>query len=78
MGSVSVDVLVSLGLIPCLVHVLKSGSVGAQQAAASAVCSLCSSVEMKKLVGESGFIPLLVKMLEAKTNGAREVAAQAI
>ncbi|XP_057495319.1 uncharacterized protein LOC130780369 [Actinidia eriantha] len=77
-GSISLDDLVSLGLIPRLVHVLKSGSVGAQQAAASAVCSLCSSVEMKKLVGESGFIPLLVKMLEAKTNGAREVAAQAI
>ncbi|PSS11724.1 U-box domain-containing protein [Actinidia chinensis var. chinensis] len=77
-GSISLDDLISLGLIPRLVHVLKSGSVGAQQAAASAVCSLCSSVEMKKLVGESGFIPLLVKMLEAKTNGAREVAAQAI
>ncbi|GFY90302.1 ARM repeat superfamily protein [Actinidia rufa] len=77
-GSISLYDLVSLGLIPRLVHVLKSGSVGAQQAAASAVCSLCSSVEMKKLVGESGFIPLLVKMLEAKTNGAREVAAQAI
>ncbi|GFZ21070.1 ARM repeat superfamily protein [Actinidia rufa] len=77
-GSVSLDVLVSLGLIPRLAHVLKSGSVGAQQAAASAVCLLCSSVEMKKLVGESGYIPLLVKMLEAKTNGVREVAAQAI
>ncbi|PSS24345.1 U-box domain-containing protein [Actinidia chinensis var. chinensis] len=75
---VSVDVLVSLGLIPRLVHILRSGSLGAQHAAALAICRLCSSSEMKKLVGESGCIPLLVKMLEAKTNGAREVAAQAV
>lgn len=77
-GSVSMEVLVSLGLLPRLVHVLKSGSLGAQQAAASAICRVCSSAEMKKLVGEAGCIPLLVKMLEAKSNGAREVAAQAI
>lgn len=75
---VSVDVLVSLGLIPRLVHVLKSGSLSAQIAAASAICQLCSSGDMKKLVGENGCVPLLVKMLEAKTDGAREVAAQAI
>jgi len=67
-----------LGLIPRLVHVLKSGSPGAQKAAASAICVIYNSAEMKKLVGENGCIPLLVTMLEAKTNGAREVAAQAI
>lgn len=77
-GSVSVEVLVSLGLLPRLVHVLKSGSLGAQQAAASAICRICLSNETKKLVGEAGFIPLLVNMLEAKSNGVREVAAQAI
>ncbi|KAK2983993.1 hypothetical protein RJ640_027318 [Escallonia rubra] len=77
-GSVSAESFVSLGLLPRLVHVLKSGSLGAQQAAASAICRICSSTETKKLVGEAGCIPLLVKMLEAKANGAREVAAQAI
>ena len=77
-GSVSMDVLVSLGFLPRLVHVLKSGSLGAQQAAASAICRVCSSTEMKKLVGEAGCIPLLVKMLEAKTNSVREVSAQAL
>ncbi|KAJ8573270.1 hypothetical protein K7X08_009781 [Anisodus acutangulus] len=77
-GSVSMDVLISLGILPRLVHVLKSGSLGAQQAAASAVCRICSSTEMKRLLGEAGCIPLLVKMLEAKVNGVREVAAQAI
>ncbi|XP_052171763.1 protein CELLULOSE SYNTHASE INTERACTIVE 1 [Diospyros lotus] len=77
-SSISVDALVSLGLLPCLVHVLRSGSLGAQQAAASAVCLLCSSAETKRLVSDAGCIPLLVKMLEAKTNSAREVAAQAI
>ncbi|XP_077243132.1 uncharacterized protein LOC143883691 [Tasmannia lanceolata] len=77
-GSASTDGLVSMGLLPRLVHVLKAGSLGAQQAAASAICRVCNSTEMKKLVGEIGCIPLLVKMLEAKTNSAREVAAQAI
>ncbi|CAK8542290.1 unnamed protein product [Lathyrus sativus] len=77
-GSVSDETLVSLGLLPRLVHVLKSGSSGAQQAAASAICRVCSSTDMKKSVGESGCIPLLVKMLEAKPNSAREVAAQAL
>ncbi|KAF8413098.1 hypothetical protein HHK36_001074 [Tetracentron sinense] len=77
-GSVAMEVLVSLGVLPSLVHVLKAGSLGAQQAAAAAICRVCSSTEMKKLVGEAGVIPLLVKMLEAKTNSAREVSAQAI
>ncbi|XP_073151457.1 uncharacterized protein [Henckelia pumila] len=77
-GSVSMEVLVSLGLLPRLVHVLKSGSLGAQQAAASAICRICTSTETKRSIGEAGCIPLLVKMLEAKANNAREVAAQAI
>nr|GMD65026.1 protein CELLULOSE SYNTHASE INTERACTIVE 3 [Ipomoea batatas] len=75
---VAMDSLVSLGIIPRLVHVLKSGSIGAQQAAASAICKICTSTEAKSMVGEAGCIPLLVKLLEAKTNSAREVAAQAI
>lgn len=77
-GSVSIVLLEPLGFLPRLVHVLKSGSVGAQQAAASAICKVCNSTEVKKMVAEVGCIPLLVKMLEAKTNGAREVAAQAL
>lgn len=77
-GSVSTEVLLSLGFLPGLVHVLKCGSLGAQQAAASAICRVCSSTEMKKSVGDAGCIPLLVKMLEAKSNSVREVAAQAI
>ncbi|KAL3000992.1 hypothetical protein AAZX31_09G243000 [Glycine max] len=77
-GSVPEESLVSLGLIPRLAHVLKSGSLGAQQAAAAAICRVCSSTDMKKMVGEAGCIPLLVKMLEAKSNSVREVAAQAI
>ncbi|KAK6920199.1 hypothetical protein RJ641_016103 [Dillenia turbinata] len=77
-GSISLEVLISLGFLPRLVHVLKSGSLGAQQAAASAICRVCSSNDMKKMVGESGCIPLLIKILEAKTNSAREVAAQAL
>ncbi|KAG2720190.1 hypothetical protein I3760_02G025700 [Carya illinoinensis] len=77
-ASVSVEILISLGLLPRLVHVLKCGSLGAQQAAASAICRVCTSTEMKRLVGEAGCIPLLVKMLEAKSNRVSEVAAQAM
>ncbi|CAO2835034.1 unnamed protein product [Amaranthus hypochondriacus] len=77
-GSVSIELLESLGFLQRLVHVLKSGSVGAQQAAASAICKICNTAEVKKMVAEAGCIPLLVKMLEAKANGAREVAAQAL
>ncbi|KAL2460823.1 ARM repeat superfamily protein [Abeliophyllum distichum] len=77
-GVISVDVLVSLGLLPWLVHVLKSVSLGAQKAAASVICLICNSSEMKRLVCESGCIPLLIKMLEAKSNNVREVVAQAI
>ncbi|KAH6830805.1 ARM repeat superfamily protein [Perilla frutescens var. hirtella] len=76
---VPMEVLISVGLLPRLVHVLKSGSIGAQQAAAAAICRICtSSAEMKRWVGEAGAISLLVKMLEAKANSAREVAAQAV
>ncbi|XP_021767311.1 armadillo repeat-containing protein 4-like [Chenopodium quinoa] len=77
-ASVSIELLESLGFLPRLVHVLKSGSVGAQQAAASAICKVCNSTEVKKMVAEAGCIPLLIKMLEAKTNCAREVASQAL
>ncbi|KAL8114215.1 uncharacterized protein LOC141666904 [Apium graveolens] len=77
-GSVSEDILISHGVLPVLVHVLKSGSLGAQQAAASAVCQICSSSEMKKMIGEAGCITLLVNMLEAKSNSNREAAAQAL
>ncbi|XLT48180.1 hypothetical protein HN873_040784 [Arachis hypogaea] len=77
-GSVSEDVLDSLGLLPRLVHVLKSGSLGAKQAAASVICRICGPVEMKKMIGEAGCIPLLINLLEAKANSAREAASQAI
>ncbi|CAL4931874.1 unnamed protein product [Urochloa decumbens] len=76
--AVSPDSLVSLCVLPRLVHVLREGSVGAQQAAAAAICKVSSSTEMKRLVGEHGCIPLLVRLLEAKSNGAREAAAQAV
>lgn len=75
---ISVDVLVLGNIIPRLAHILKCGSPGAQQAAASAVCCLCSTTEMKRIVQESGCLPLLVRMLEAKLNGTREAAAQAV
>ncbi|KAG6430127.1 hypothetical protein SASPL_108189 [Salvia splendens] len=77
-GLVSLEVLILLGLLPRLLHVLKSGSIGAQQAAAAAICQICTSAEMKRSVGEAGCIPLLVKMMESKANSAREVAAQAV
>ncbi|KAK9035874.1 hypothetical protein V6N11_077898 [Hibiscus sabdariffa] len=77
-GLVSIEVLTSLGFFPRLLHVLKSGSPGAQQAAATAICQVCRTNETKKLVGEAGFISLLIRMLEAKSNSGREVAAQAL
>lgn len=77
-ASVSTDSLVLLGVLPRLVHVLKDGSLGAQQAAAATICKISTSMDMKRLIGEFGCIPLLVKMLEGTTNGAREVSAQAI
>ncbi|XP_020692346.1 protein CELLULOSE SYNTHASE INTERACTIVE 3 [Dendrobium catenatum] len=76
--SVSMDSLPSLGLLPRLVHVLKDGSLGAQQAAASAICRISGTSEMKRLIWEYGCVAFLIKLLEAKSNGAREVAAQAI
>uniref|UniRef100_A0A0D9XLP7 DUF7032 domain-containing protein n=1 Tax=Leersia perrieri TaxID=77586 RepID=A0A0D9XLP7_9ORYZ len=77
-SAISPDSLVSLGVLPSLVHVLREGSVGAQQAAAAAICKISSSSEMKRLIGEHGCMPLLVRLLEAKSNAAREVAAQAV
>ncbi|KAM0882449.1 hypothetical protein ACQ4PT_032312 [Festuca glaucescens] len=76
-SAVSSDNLVTLGVLPRLAHVLRDGSVGAQQAAAAAICRISSSPEMKRLVGDHGCMPLLVRLLEAKSIGAREVAAQA-
>ncbi|CAK9319030.1 unnamed protein product [Citrullus colocynthis] len=75
---VPTEVVTSLGVLPCLLRVLRRGPSGAQQAAASVICVVSSSPEMKKIIGEAGFIPPLVKMLEAKSNSVREVAAQAI
>jgi hypothetical protein len=80
-GAVSPDTIVSLGVLPRLAHVLRIGSTGAQQAAASALCKLSGGgggKDMKRLVGEHGCVPLLVRMLEAKSADAREVAAQAL
>ncbi|XP_076909861.1 uncharacterized protein LOC143567287 [Bidens hawaiensis] len=77
-GSVSAETLISIGLLPRLVHVLKTGSTGAQTAAIGTLCRICDSLEVKKLVGESGCIPLLIKLLEVKANEVREVAAQAL
>ncbi|KAG2555239.1 U-box domain-containing protein 4-like isoform X2 [Panicum virgatum] len=77
-GAVSPDSLVSLGVLPRLAHVLRVGSIGAQQAAAAAICRMSSSAEMKRAVGEHGCVPLLVRLLEAKSKAAREVAAQAL
>ncbi|KAJ1296533.1 hypothetical protein BS78_01G308500 [Paspalum vaginatum] len=76
--AVSPDSLVSLCVLPRLVHVLRDGSVGAQQAAAAAICKISGSTDMKRVVGEHGCIPLLLRLLEAKSNGAREAAAQAV
>ncbi|KAL3615618.1 hypothetical protein CASFOL_041279 [Castilleja foliolosa] len=70
--------LISLSILPRLARVLENGSLGARQAAASAICRVCDSGENKRLVGETGCIHFLVKMLEAKNNEAREVAARAI
>lgn len=76
-SNVSPGMLVSLGVLPRLAHVLRDGSVGAQQAAAAAICRISGTPEMKRLVGDHGCMPLLVRLLEAKSNGAREAAAQA-
>ncbi|KAG6474944.1 hypothetical protein ZIOFF_064161 [Zingiber officinale] len=77
-GAATVDSLVSLGLLPRLLHVLRDGSLGAQQAAASIICRISNSNETKRSIGELGCLPLLATMLEAITSTAREVAAQAI
>ncbi|CAH8325311.1 unnamed protein product [Eruca vesicaria subsp. sativa] len=76
-GSVSTESYEKI--VSSLVHVLKAGSVGAQQAAASTICRMATtSNETKRMIGEAGCISLLVRMLEAKGGGAREVAAQAL
>lgn len=77
-GSVSIETLISLGLLSRLVHVLKTGPAGAQKAAMATICRVCGPLEVKRLVGESGCIPLLIKLLEVKQNDVREVATQAL
>ncbi|GAB2244975.1 hypothetical protein Droror1_Dr00000468 [Drosera rotundifolia] len=77
-SSVSMELLERYSFLARMVHVLKYGSLGAQQAAVSAICRVCDSPEVKRMVGEAGCIPLLVNLLGAKTNGARGVAAQAL
>lgn len=77
-GFVSVETLISIGLLPRLIHVLNLGSTGAQKAAMETLIRISDSPETKKLVGESGCIPILIKLLEAKPNEVREVAVQAV
>ncbi|GLJ46547.1 hypothetical protein SUGI_0980920 [Cryptomeria japonica] len=77
-ASVNAEALITLGLLPRLVKVLRGGSLIAQQAAASTICRISTSTDVRKLVGESGCIPSLVNMLEAKANIAQELAAQAL
>ncbi|XP_020262309.1 U-box domain-containing protein 15-like, partial [Asparagus officinalis] len=77
-STVSTESTISLGILPRIVHVLKNGSPGAKQAAASAICKISNSTEMKSLICEYECLPLLVNLLEAKLSLAREVAAQAI
>ncbi|PKA60741.1 U-box domain-containing protein 4 [Apostasia shenzhenica] len=77
-ASISIDSLISLGVLHTLFHVLKEGSLGAKHAAASAICRISSSPEVKRLIEEIGCVGLLIKMLDSKSNMAREVAAQAI
>nr|XP_043628541.1 protein CELLULOSE SYNTHASE INTERACTIVE 1-like isoform X2 [Erigeron canadensis]XP_043628542.1 protein CELLULOSE SYNTHASE INTERACTIVE 1-like isoform X2 [Erigeron canadensis]XP_043628543.1 protein CELLULOSE SYNTHASE INTERACTIVE 1-like isoform X2 [Erigeron canadensis]XP_043628544.1 protein CELLULOSE SYNTHASE INTERACTIVE 1-like isoform X2 [Erigeron canadensis] len=77
-GSVSVETLVSLGLLPRLVRILNSSSNGSLKLAAATICRITDSPEMKKLVGESGCMSLLIKLLEVKQNDVREAATQAL
>ncbi|KAI4372371.1 hypothetical protein MLD38_010612 [Melastoma candidum] len=77
-ASVPIPTLISLGFLPHAAHVLKSGSAGAQQAAASSICHICTLSDVKKLVGEAGCIPLLIRLLESKSSSGSEIAAQAI
>lgn len=79
-SSTSPESLISLKFLPTLLHVLTSGSVLSQQAAAEAICKTSHPVEMKRLIGETaGIIPILIKMTgPSNPNGTREVAAQAL
>jgi hypothetical protein len=53
---VSPDSIVSLYVLPCLVHVLWDDSVGAQQAVTVTIHKISSSMDMKRHVGEHGCI----------------------
>jgi hypothetical protein len=50
------DSIVSLCVLPHLVHVLWDGSVGAQQIAAAAIYKISSSMDVKRLMGEHGCV----------------------
>ncbi|CAN8310829.1 unnamed protein product [Cochlearia groenlandica] len=76
--TVSSEIWVGLNLVQRLAKVIKSGSLGAQEAAASAIWRFGCSPETKRVVGESGCVPMMVRLLESKSNGCREAAAQAI
>lgn len=75
---VSIESLVSLGLFPRLVRILKDGTQGSKQAAAFTVAKVSSYREVQELVGEFGIMDLLVEMINGKTKGSREAAAQAM
>lgn len=79
-GSATPESVISLNFLPSLLHVLSSGSVVSQQAAAATICKISHSTEMKRLIGETaGIIPTLIKMVEpSSSNGTKEVATQAM
>ncbi|MCO5592282.1 hypothetical protein L7F22_046281 [Adiantum nelumboides] len=74
----NIEELLTAGFLLRLVFALKSGLVIEQQFAASAVCHLARSVELRKLLGSAGCIPPLIRMLEGKTIMSQDLAAQAI
>ncbi|KAM0945415.1 putative armadillo-like helical protein [Dioscorea sansibarensis] len=75
---VSIESLVSLGLFPRLVRILKDGTQKSKQAAAFTIAKLSSYREVQELVGDFGIMDLLVEMINGKTKGSREAAAQAM
>lgn len=74
----NVEELLSAGFLPRLVTALRSGLLTEQQLAASAVCHLARSVDLRKILGEAGCVSPLVRMLEGKTSTTQDLAAQAI
>eukprot|EP00250_Pteridium_aquilinum_P018010 c23894_g1_i1 orf=525-2216(-) len=74
----NVEELLTAGFLSRLVTALRSGLLTEQQLAASAVCHLARSVDLRKLLGSAGCIPPLVRMLEGKTSISQNLAAHAI